>query len=130
MKSFYNLARAISRCEYYRRDWNKSHEKTYKYTAAVCKLLSLVKARDIAFVEGPANISEVLTLVRDTALKGRKLEAWSETCYSVYSYNIARNRFHRRSKDHGGMWYAIEDAQIEFTINELMGTWYVREVKE
>ena len=75
-------------------------------------------------------LTDALVNVREAAIDGRMLETWSENCYSAYGYNPERNRFRRRGKDFGGGWYPLEDDQVEFTINELLDIWHVREVKD
>lgn len=70
-------------------------------------------------------ITEALTLVRDAALEGRKLEAWCDAIPRVsYRYDKRRGEYVRFSQQRRVGFACL------FSLAELFGTWHVREVEE
>jgi hypothetical protein len=73
-------------------------------------------------------IIEALKTIRDAALEGRKLEAWCEEEPDIlWGYSVNDNRWTWRLDPKTAL--LTHDCTHEFSILEILSTWYTREVK-
>ena len=76
-------------------------------------------------------ITEALTLVRDAALEGRKLEAWCEGENEwMIRFESVKEEWLWAAYGKGRRLYLYGELVAEFNTEDVFGTWHVREVSD